>query len=69
MYTVRRLHSPRSTTASSDVQIQADSPRAAAAASGLAEPGAELIVDNAKDSYRYHVDTRGRIVEQSSYST
>lgn len=69
MYTVRRLADPRTVTDSTDTQISAWSHREAAQASGLATPGAILIVEEFGTTIRYLVDSLGRIVEQSSYNT
>ncbi|MBK9709749.1 MAG: hypothetical protein IPO81_00195 [Kouleothrix sp.] len=67
MYTVRRLHEQR-TVNQPDARVEASNHRAAAALSQLATPGARLIVEGAGVVVRFHVDARGRLVEQSRYA-
>jgi hypothetical protein len=67
LYTVRRLRE-QSTAYSYPERIDADDHRDAATRSGLRAPGAELLVNDGHTVIRYHVDSIGRLVEQSRYS-
>ena len=65
MYYVLRLHSPMS---EHPEQIAAHDHRNAVELSRFNVPSTDLLVSNGPTTIRYHIDTLGRITEQSRYS-
>jgi len=65
MYYVLRLHGP---TSEHPEPIEARDHRNAAELSRFNVPSTDLLVSNGPTTIRYHVDTLGRITEQSRYS-